>query len=213
MIARLAFPFAALSAASILLTTVLGGAGFPGYSHSAQFISELGARGAPDEMLVRFAGFLPGGLFLCLFCLGMHRFVPRSVPGTLGVIGLFVYALGYVAAAFFPCDPGCRPVNPSISQLIHNFFGLVGYVVAPGFLALLGWASRRWPGGAHLSVPAFIAAVLALVGLMGLSPEFRHVGLSQRLIEGSVMTWIVLCGWHLRTKGAGPLESEGNRMQ
>lgn len=131
MLARLVFPFAALSAVFVLLLTVLGGANFPNYSHASQFISELGATGAPHEMLIRFTGFLPAGVFLWLFSLGAFLLLPRSRLTTFGLIGIFLYAGGYVVAAFFPCDLGCRPVQPSTSQVIHNLFGLIGYVAAP----------------------------------------------------------------------------------
>jgi hypothetical membrane protein len=46
------------------LTVVVAGALTPGYSHVSQYISELGARGAPQEWGVRLAGFLPSGILL-----------------------------------------------------------------------------------------------------------------------------------------------------
>lgn len=200
MITRLVFVFAVLSALSIVLTTLVGGAFFPGYNHATQFISELGARGAPQEMVVRFGGFLSTGVFFWLFCRAAHRALPRSTLTTLGLIGLLIYALGYIGAVFFPCDPGCRPAIPSFSQMMHNLFGLVGYVMAPAFLATLGWSARRWPRGGFLSALGFITAGLAFVGLMGLSPEFRYPGLSQRLIEASVLVWVLACGWYARAQ-------------
>lgn len=36
----------------IFLITVLGGANFPNYSHASQFISELGAFGAPNARML-----------------------------------------------------------------------------------------------------------------------------------------------------------------
>lgn len=45
--ANMAMCSAFLSAAWIVLLTLIAGAATPGYSHISQFISELGARGAP----------------------------------------------------------------------------------------------------------------------------------------------------------------------
>jgi Protein of unknown function (DUF998) len=200
LIARFAFVFALLTLASVVLFTILGALTFPGYSHTAQFMSELGARGAPQEMLIRFAGFLPAGVFMILFVIGAFTSLSRSALTTAGLIGMAVYAMGYIVTAFFPCDPGCRPVHPSTSQLIHNFFGLIGYVLAPLTLLALGFSARKWPGGQHLSWLAYIAAAFALFGMMTLSPKSPYAGLSQRLVEGAVLIWVVMCAWYVKSR-------------
>lgn len=198
MSSRIAFVSAALALLWVLFLTVFGGAQFPGYSHAAQFISELGARQAPHEQLVRWAGFLPAGVLLLVFCAAARAALPRSMLTTLGLLGLAVYGLGYVAAAFFPCDPGCRPAQPSPAQMVHNLAGLAGYGLAPLSLAALAWQARRWQGGGYLTVTGFTAAGLCVLGLLSLSPESPYVGWSQRLIEGSVLLWVCLCGWYVR---------------
>jgi Protein of unknown function (DUF998) len=200
MTSRIAFVSAVLALLWVLFLTLLGGAQFPGYSHAAQFISELGARQAPHEQLVRWAGFLPAGMMVLVFCAAAWAALPRSTLTTLGLLGLAVYAVGYVAAAFFPCDPGCRPAQPSIAQMVHNLAGLAGYVLAPLSLAALAWQARRWQGGSFLTVTGFAAAGLCVLGLLSLSPASPYVGWSQRLIEGSVLLWVCLCGWYLRRR-------------
>lgn len=200
MIARFAFVFALLTLVSVVLFTILGALGFPGYSHTAQFMSELGARGAPHEMLIRFAGFLPAGVSMILFVIGAFTSLPRSALTTIGLIGIALYAMGYIVAVFFPCDFGCRPEQPSASQAIHNLFGLIGYVLAPLTLLALGFSARKWPGGQHLSWLAYIAAALALFGMMTLSPKSPYVGLSQRLIECAVLMWVVMCAWYVKSR-------------
>ena len=166
----------------------------PGYSHVSQLISELGARGAPFEMLVRLAGFLPAGLLLLAFSALAFRALPRSRSVSLGLIGLALYAAGYVVAAAYPCDAGCRPVEPSVSQLIHNAGGLAGYLVAPVFLFTLARATRSWRGGAGLAVAGYAASAVALVALLTLSPSSEFAGLSQRVLELAVLGWISMLG-------------------
>lgn len=195
-----AFAFAVLGATTVLLFTLLGAAGFPGYSHASRFVSELGATGAPHEYAVRFAGFLPAGIFVSLFAAAAFKGLPRARLTSAGLLGIVVYALGYVAAAFFPCDAGCRPVQPSLSQIIHNLLGLAGYVLAPLFLFALAWQARRWPGATHLSVLGFTTAALALAGLLTLSPKSPFAGVSQRVIEAAVLAWVVVCGAYLRSR-------------
>ena len=84
---------------------------FPGDSHVSQFISELGATGAPHEMLVRVGGFLPAGIFVCVFAVAAFMRLPRSGLTTFGLVGMFIYALGYVACALLPCDAVRRPAR------------------------------------------------------------------------------------------------------
>ena len=52
---------AALAAGLTGAVVVLGGAMQPGYSHVADYISELGAVGAPHGQAISVAGFLPIG--------------------------------------------------------------------------------------------------------------------------------------------------------
>lgn len=197
---RIPFVSASVALFFVVVLTLLGGAFYPDYSHLSQFISELGARQAPYEQLVRWIGFLPTGVLVLVFAFVAFKALPRSALTTFGFLGIAAYALGYVAAAFYPCDPGCRPADPSMSQLIHNIFGLVGYLFAPPSLAALAWSARHWPGGGRLAAAGFVAATLALLGLLLLSPEYPYVGLSQRILELSVLVWIVMCGRYIMVR-------------
>jgi hypothetical membrane protein len=194
---------------AMLLMIVVAGARTPGYSHVSQFISELGARGAPNEWGVRLAGFLPSGLFLLAFCGCAFVVLPRTRATALGLLGLAIYAAGYVVAAAFPCDLGCQPEEPSASQLIHNVGGLIGYFLAPGFLLVLALAARSWPDAGRLVVAGYAASGAALVALLSLSPSSPVVGLSQRLMEFAVLAWVLLCCGYLTKQGTD--RPAGNR--
>ncbi|MEO5721565.1 MAG: DUF998 domain-containing protein [Chthoniobacterales bacterium] len=183
---------------AVVALTLLGGAFFPQYNHASQFISELGSADAPHGRLVSLAGFLPAGIFCSVFAFAAWRALPRSWAATLGLLGLFLFALGYLVAAFFPCEGDCRSALPGFSQAIHNFFGLAGYLTAPFTLWTLGVAARGWTRARLLSALGFVAGCTALLGLLFLSPDFRYVGVAQRLLEGSVLFWMASCAWYLR---------------
>jgi hypothetical protein len=194
-----------LGALWVLALTLIGGASFPDYNHGGQFISELGATGAPHGWKVSWFGFLPAGILVCAFSLFAWIAAPRSVPSTLGFVGIFLFAIGYVGAAFFPCDFGCRPQTPSFSQTMHELIGLAGYLLAPVTLLLLALAARSWPNAGWLAVLGFVTAVAALGGLVMLDPDFALVGAAQRLLEASVLGWIVACAAYLgQSKTAAP---------
>jgi hypothetical membrane protein len=198
MSGKLAMITAVLGAAWLVAMVLIGGASFDGYDHVAQYISELGANGAPYGWHVSWLGFLPIGILICAFAFFAWRAAPRSVLATIGFVGVFLFSIGYVGSAFFPCDFGCRPEAPSFSQAMHELVGLAGYLLAPLTLLLLGFAARKWPGAMWLSVVAFITAAGALVGLGGLmDPGAPQVGLYQRVLEASMLSWVVACGLYL----------------
>jgi hypothetical protein len=184
------------------LTVVLAGAATPGYDHAGQFISELGAREAPREWIVRLAGFLPAGALLLAFCVFAHRALPGSRGATLGLVGLAIFAAGYVVAAAFPLDPKGHSGPPSASAVIHEFGGVAGYLFAPGFLFLFARAARTWPAAGSLAAAGYVAAALALLGLFTLSPSSPLAGLSQRLLELAVLGWAALCGRYAARRAA-----------
>ena len=137
-----------------------------------------------------------------MFAFFAWRALPRSKLAGLALIGVAFYAAGYVVAAFLPCDAGCRPAQPSFSQAIHNVVGLGGYVAGPLALIALGWQARSWPNATHLSILGFVGGSLALLGLLLLSPTFKYVGVAQRIIEGSMLVWIVACGLYIKGRSA-----------
>lgn len=199
---KLAMVCGVLGALWLLVMVIAGGAAFPGYDHTAQYISELGANGAPHGQVVSWAGFLPVGLLICAFAMFGGLAAPRSLLAVLGFVGVFLFAIGYAGSAFFPCDYGCRPEEPTLSQMLHYMVGLPGYFLAPVTLLLLGLAAWAWPGARLLSVFGFVCAAGALTGLVMLSPDSPTVGLAQRVLEASMLIWVVACALYLGTRRA-----------
>lgn len=197
----LAFWSAHIAFGLLILLLILGDAFFPGYSQLRDFISELGAREAPTEWWVRFGAFLPMGLIMMSFPFAASRALPRSKNLVIGMIGIFLFALGYAIAAFLPCDPGCLPEEPSVTQLIHNLTAVFAYLPAPIYLALLGVAARTWPRAGATPWVIFAGAMATLIGVLGLDPEIAYVGLSQRLVEGGVWASVLACAWYIRRHG------------
>jgi hypothetical membrane protein len=172
----------AVAAAMVLLGTVYFASLRPAYSHIANTISELGETGAPQARAVAFAFFLPVGLIVWLALWLAHRHRPGH-DTSLVLLALSGLGIGYVLAAFFPCDPG-GPLFGSWRTLVHNAAGLIDYGgTALGFLLFCRYCARHKmrPHAVTFGIAAALG-FLALV-LLGLPPAFPVRGAVQRVTE------------------------------
>lgn len=184
-------PFLLAAAATLAawLPPIVFGLRWPDYRATRDFISELGAAGAPDAAAVNVSFLVAGGL-LVVACLSMARRTPggrRAVAlGLLSCVGW-----SYVMAAFVPCDAGC-PAEGSATQMLHNTAGGLAYLAgAVGLLLAAGGQTREGGGPAWLAVGAGIVALASLMG-MG-APELADVrGAMQRVGEAAIFTWLLV---------------------
>lgn len=85
----------------------------PGYSYVHNYLSELGARGAPFAPVMNWVGFVFVGILLLVFSEALYQ---AHGPGSLAVLGTTLLGWGglcLVALGLFPCDPGCSMRTPS----------------------------------------------------------------------------------------------------
>lgn len=167
---------------------------YPGYSHLSQFMSALGATGAPNGALVSLLVFAGAEVFVFLFVGLAARRLAGNTPALSGLLLLAAYAALLLIAAVFPCDFECRPVEPTQSHLIHVSAGLAAYAAGLGGLFLVSAGLGRdgravLPGKAMLAVPLAGAVLLAA---MLFSREFA--GLVQRLLELLIYLWMIRTG-------------------
>jgi hypothetical protein len=185
-----------------VITTFVGGFLHPNYNHISQFISELYAIDAPNADMLRYFGYIPSGIFCFLFSFFAMLETPKSVLKSIGFLGVgFGYGIGTIICGFFTCDAGCNPefINPSLSQMIHNLMGFVTYCIVPVSIFLIAISSRKWKNGISFSNYSFILALVSFcfVGILNANLQSPYKGLVQRIIEGSILIWIVLCGLYI----------------
>lgn len=124
VLAPLVFILAALAASAL----------YPGYDHLKNFVSELGATGAPGAAIMNFGGFLVYGLLMMAFAWAVHQGIRPDAGGWLGPTVLGLYGLAYVGVALAPCDAGCQSAAPSLHHRMHLLLGeliLLTAVVSP----------------------------------------------------------------------------------
>lgn len=186
-------------------TLVVGGAMYPGYSHWGQYMSELGANGAPHQLWVNYLGFIPTEVLLLLFLQQVLLHAPGAQVGAqqgygvrLGIGLLGIYALLLIAASIWTCDFECRPVQgASFSHGLHITLGTFAYLAGLAGVLVLALASRRWPGGFMLMCSGVITVILVFGLLMNLNPQLPAVGAMQRLMESLLYLWFILLGYQL----------------
>jgi hypothetical membrane protein len=171
----------------------------PDYSHIAQFISELGATGTSNAMIMNWIGFIPSGLMISLFGTSLTTLLPKSPIARIGSILILVFGLGMVVAGNFSCDIGC-PREGSLENSIHDkISGAIFVLVVIGIL-LLGISFRYNPRMRSLWIYSVISAFLALIFLMVLISSiesYTTTGLWQRLFLGTIFLWCVIVGYQM----------------
>jgi hypothetical protein len=192
-----------LGALFFIIPSVLGGLQFENYSHISQFISESYAFGTPYGVYMRFFGFIPSGILIALFSLSCWKLLSKSGLLKLGLFGFgLFYGIGTVIVGVFPCDEGCNKdlLNPSVSQLIHNLFGGLTYLIVPTCLILIGLSSRKWSKTTSFSTLSITCGTIALIfsALLLGDPDGNYIGLFQRITEGSILFWLINFAFYIK---------------
>lgn len=182
-------PFVVALAATIVawVPPVVFGLRWPDYRAGRDFISELGAAGAPDASAVNLT-FLAAGVLFVAACAAIAR---ASQGRALALSLVSLVGWSYVVAAFVPCDAGC-PAEGSATQALHNAAGALGYL-GGGIGLLLAARARE----AARRGPPWLAAgagAVAIAGLLAMgAPELAAVrGAVQRTVELGVFAWLLL---------------------
>jgi len=188
--------FGLLGVLFFIVPGILGGFQFENYSHIQQFISETYATGTPYGNQLRFYGFLPSGIMITLLALFAPGFLPKA-KGIKIAFWLFAvfYGLGTVLVALFPCDQGCNRefIDPTVSQIIHNLVGGLTYLIVPIIVIAIGIMARSWTDSRSYATITLLCGIVALIFawmMMG-DPNGSYIGLYQRMVEGSLLFWIL----------------------
>lgn len=159
-----------LPALSLLAGIIYFGSRKPAYSHLKHTISELGEQGSPVAQWVNYGMFLPVGLLLWVVVMLTDE---KAVAGLAACIGI-----GYVVAAFFPCDVG-SPSSGSWRQQLHNVGGAIEYL---GGAYWIGQFDSSITLLSYSLVNVGVGAVLVGTVLVSMQ-NLAWRGLVQRLVE------------------------------
>lgn len=178
----------------------------PEYSHSAQYISELGERSSSTEFLMRYGGFVPTGLLHVAFAASLYATFKGSRLASFAAALLALNGLGRVIAGMFPCEVGCAGPRVLLSQKLHSigasigFLALIGAAILWGVFCKLGRVRRGLSG---YSIASGMFGLIFLVLMMWSAEEREWRGLYERLSSGVLSMWVlVMAVWIWRGKAS-----------
>ena len=161
------------------------------YSSIRHTLSELGAIDSPYKRVVAKYYFFPLALGNIFFLVIAYLLFVDLLNNRIPFILMSFVSVGYLLAAFFPCDPG-SPMNGSVQNKIHNVGGFFEYIGSGLGLVLLGLSPNNALWGDGWGACLIISGGVILVMLLLLmSPFFQSIrGLVQRIAEYSYFGWM-----------------------
>jgi len=195
-LAGIAMPIALLGFATLL------GLVQPDYDPLRDAISELGAKGSPNQLAWQAGGFAVGAVLELLYALAL-----RTEFGWGWLAGLtLAVAASLAVMTVSPCDAGCPPVPASPTMAMHTVAGLTAFAIF-FMLPIAGWRSfRRRSEWAGLARPSLVIGLVLVVGFLAgpvLGPD--RIGAWQRAYLVLYAAWQISVATELYRRGAKDL--------
>lgn len=193
---RIAFGLLLIGELIQLGAVLLGGAAYPDYDHARQYISELGATGAPTGAVVSWWGFVPSGLFITGFCLIAAWLKRRNALAVAACLMLAWYGLSLSAAGVYPCAFECARSEVTFNAMMHDLVGGTGYLTGVLGVGLAALSVRAGDAG-WLRLLGLVCAAVAAAGFAAIIADVEMGGVFQRALEGSLAVFLLAFGWTL----------------
>ena len=178
----------------IWAASLVFGAIRPGYSHSVNTLSELGAIGTPNATLWNITGFIVPGLLLAVTGGVIAQSVSRerSKALTLASLLLVISGLAVAGQGLIPAKMANGVADVTSNYTKGHFISSIisGVAWAAGALVLVGPMKRSpaWRGYQVASVILVVLTLVAALTLRGVLPD----GLAQRTGNVVFQAWFVL---------------------
>lgn len=167
----------------------------PDYSHTQNFISELGASGAPNAAVMNYAGFVIGGLLTASLGLALFKLPSRGRLALAASVLVSLFGIGVAMSGVVSCDPGCPQDTGTTANMLHNTIAPIAFLCLISASLLFGLQWRNEAGNRNLSNYSFASGLIALgfLALLVSSLETRELtGLWQRLLLFVLFSWCVI---------------------
>ena len=169
----------------------------PDYSHLRNTLSDLGAVGAPNAVLMDWGGVIPAGLLTAFSAIALQRALGAGAWSVASIAMLVLGGAGLAATAMSPWrgDPSDLTLLPNRLHLVFALTGFLCIALAPLFFA---FAARATPLLRVWFLPSLGAGIGVLaMAFWPLQGDYR--GFFQRAALAIFFLWLLtVCAWMLR---------------
>lgn len=176
---------------------VVNGAITPGYSHVGDFISMLGAVGAPYAPIqtMNFAVF---GSSILALSLGIHDWFGDGRRPRVGTVLLGIFGVGVVLAGVFPANPAAPDSTTAVLHDVTSTVAFVTGVTGVGLVSRRTGGDDRWPSYRYEPIVTLVVVVVTFAGFMvSVVGDSAVVGVTQRVFIGVLTLWLVMQSYRL----------------
>ncbi|MGY0216203.1 DUF998 domain-containing protein [Endozoicomonadaceae bacterium StTr2] len=177
----------------ISVGVILAARFYPGYDHTRQFCSELGAAGSPTEKLSPAINNYPLGFLFCLFGWHLTRLPDAGTAITITGLLIIIHGIGTWVAGYFPMDKDPYTKTPSFNCKVHSWAGfimLLSLLVAPLFVAFSPETADIPLWFRVCSVATVVLATYYLVKMAKAVKTQGQVGTWQRISYWIKLHWL-----------------------
>jgi len=161
------------------------------YSSIKNTLSELGSINSPFQHSVAHYYFLPLSLANIVFLFSVYFLFEGSLSSRAPFVLMSFVSIGYLIAAFSPCDQG-SPLKGSVRNQIHNLGGFFEYIGSGLGLILLSLTSHYSLFGdgwnAYLMISGGVILLMLVLLILPFLQSIR--GLIQRVAEYSYFGFV-----------------------
>ena len=177
----------------MLLGVMLVARWYPGYRHSQQVMSELGARNRPTTKIHPWINNFPIGFWFFLF--GAALVIKEHAHGVILLTGylMIVQGVSHWITGLFPCDEDLGIPKPSKAQIIHNLAGMVMYFSL--LIACMLWIFSSYEIANWFRWYSALSVLVSVVSLVFMVRAFNtniNLGLHQRINYGVLALWVMV---------------------
>lgn len=187
----------------------------PGYSHTQNFISELGATGSQNAAFMNYAGFVFGGLLVASLGFALIRILPRERLMLIASALVSLFGVGVATSGIISCDLGCPQGTGTTANIVHNTIAPIAFLCLIAATVIFGFRWRTEAGLRNLAIYSLATGVVALglLALLASSIEARELtGLWQRLLLLVLFSWCVIVALRIG-KSANEKRPSNKRME
>lgn len=195
------------------LLIIINGALTPGYSHLSDFISTLGAVGAPYASIQTINFAVLGGSILAV-SLGIHSWFDTRRRPQVGTVLMGAFGVGVILAGVFPENPTAPESTVNILHNLVSTFAFVTGIVGISLISRRIGTDDRWPSYPYeLTWTVVVVLVTFVVFMYSVFTESAYVGFTQRVFIGVMTLWVMVQSYRLYRLGgaSAPPETDETR--